>query len=127
MSNPPSNSGGNPSKPAIVASDVRGEVRFSANRKIDLVLRLFRGESLDAVSRDANVPVSRLSEWREAFLAHGKEGLKSRGVQLSDMTDEQRRALQAKIGEITMENELLRAKIAHMEAGLPPALRRSKR
>lgn len=38
--------------------------RFSAQRKLSAVQHLLRGESLEAVSRDQNVPVHRLSEWR---------------------------------------------------------------
>ena len=47
--------------------------RFSAQRKLSAVQRLFRGESLDVVSRDLGVPVHRLSEWRDRALA-GAEG-----------------------------------------------------
>lgn len=36
--------------------------RLSAKKKLAAVQRLMRGESLDAVSRDLNVPVHRLSE-----------------------------------------------------------------
>jgi len=38
--------------------------RRSAKKKLAAVQRLMRGESLDTVSRDLNVPVHRLSEWR---------------------------------------------------------------
>jgi transposase len=103
------------------------ETRFTASRKIDIVVRLLRGESLDAVSRETGLPAGRILEWRDDFVAAGKDALKSRGPQPAGITDEQRRDMQAKIGEITMENELLRAKISHMEANLPPGQRRSKR
>ena len=42
--------------------------RFSAKRKLAAVQRLMRGESLDAVSREENVPVHRLTEWRDKVL-----------------------------------------------------------
>ena len=90
-------------------------------------MRLLHGESLDAVSRELGVPVSRIAGWRDEFLQAGKAALKSRPVELAALTEEQRRDMAAKIGEITMDNELLRAKIAHLEAGLPPAQRRSRR
>ena len=41
--------------------------------------------------------------------------------------DDANRRLQAKIGELLMENELLYAKVAHLEAGVPVARRRSTR
>lgn len=39
-----------------------GAKRFSAKRKLAAVQRLMRGESLEAVSRDLNVPVHRLTD-----------------------------------------------------------------
>lgn len=40
--------------------------RLSAKRKLVAVQRLMRGESLEAVSRDLNVPVHRLDEYINA-------------------------------------------------------------
>ena len=51
-------------------------------------------------------------------------GLKSRAP---DARDEDHRRLQAKIGELLMETELLYAKVDHLEAGGPLARRRSTR
>jgi hypothetical protein len=102
------------------------EKRWSSQRKLDLVLRLLRGESLDALCRETGLPAARISEWREAFVAGGQRALKSRASEAGMATEAEKRAL-AKVGEFAVENELLRAKIAHMEAGLPPARRKSKR
>ena len=54
--------------------------------------------------------------WRDQFLAAGQAGLKSRAT---DARDEDNRRLQAKVGELLMENELLYAKVDHLEAGAP--------
>ena len=54
------------------------EVRWSARRKEQLVLRLLRGESLDLLARETGQPAGRIAGWREEFLAAGREGLKSR-------------------------------------------------
>lgn len=97
--------------------------RFSSRRKTEAVLRLFRGESLDAVSRDLGVSPATLSFWREAFLANGEAGLKSRPT---DGRDEEVRRLKAKIGELSMENELLEEKIELLESNRPLAPRRSR-
>ena len=43
--------------------------RWSASRKRDVVLRLLRGESLDAVSREVGVEVYRLEAWKARALA----------------------------------------------------------
>lgn len=98
--------------------------RFSAQRKLAAVQRLFRGESLEAVSRDLNVPAWRLSEWRDRALAGAGSALKERD---RDARDEENERLRAKVGEITMANELLHDKIARLEAGRPLVRRRSRR
>src|SRR5215207_8217229 len=54
------------------------EVRWRARRKQQVVLRLLRGESLDALARETGQPAGTISGWREAFLEGGQEGLKSR-------------------------------------------------
>jgi transposase-like protein len=38
--------------------------RWSAQRKAELVLRLLRGEALDAVSRESQVPAHELESWK---------------------------------------------------------------
>ena len=64
------------------------------------------------------------SQWRDQFLAAGQAGLKSRAP---DARDEEHQRLHAKVGELLMENELLYAKVDHLEAGGPLARRRSTR
>ena len=95
--------------------------RFSANRKTDAVLRLLRGEDLDALSRELGVVAATLSSWRDAFLDGGKAALKSRPA---DDRDELVARLQAKVGQLTMDNELLGTKCLHLERGRPFAPRR---
>lgn len=98
--------------------------RFSAKRKLAAVQRLMRGESLEALSRELNVPAHRLSEWRDRVLIAAESALKERE---RDARDEDIERLKAKVGEITMANELLYAKIDRLEAGRPLAGRRSRR
>ena len=50
------------------------EVRWSARRKQEVVLRLLRGETLDALARETGQPAATISAWREAFLEAGQEG-----------------------------------------------------
>lgn len=101
-----------------------GRGRFSVGRKAEAVLRLLRGEDLEALSRELGVTAATLSSWREAFLAGGGEALKSRP---SDERDERLARLRAKVGELTMANELLAEKIDRLEVGRPLAGRRLKR
>ena len=42
--------------------------RWSPQRKMDLVLRVLRGEPLYIVSRDSQVPAHQLEKWRRTFL-----------------------------------------------------------
>ena len=101
---------------AAAERDRRG--RFSARRKRATVLRLLRGEDLESVSRELGVTAARASQWRDQFLAAGQAGLKSRAP---DARDEEHQRLHAKVGELLMENELLYAKVDHLEAGGPLA------
>jgi transposase len=98
--------------------------RFSAKRKLAAAQRLLRGESLEALSRELNVPAHRLSDWRDRVLIAAESALKDRE---RDARDEDIERLKAKVGEITMANELLYAKIDRLEAGRPLAGRRSRR
>src|SRR3954451_17348289 len=98
--------------------------RMSAGRKREAVLRLLRGEDLELVSRDLGVTAAELSGWREAFLAAGEVSLKSRPA---DARDAEIGRLKAKVGELTMANELLGAKAERPEAGRPSARGRSRR
>src|SRR3972149_3115745 len=95
--------------------------RFSSRRKTEAALRLLRGEGLEVLSRELGVTAATLSGWREAFLAAGTGALKSRPA---DARDGEVARLQAKVGEITMANELLEEKIERPEAGRPLGGRR---
>ena len=83
-------------------------LRWTARRKADVVLRLLRGEALDALSRDTAVPVPRLETWRTQALAGLEQALQVRAAddpaQLK-LDDANRR-----LGELSMEVELLRAR-----------------
>ena len=97
--------------------------RFSAKRKLRAVGRLLRGEPLELVARELNVTAARLSQWRDRALLAAEAALKER--ERDDRDDEITR-LKGKVGEMTMETELLREKIARLEAGAPLARRRSR-
>jgi hypothetical protein len=98
--------------------------RMSARRKQDAVLRLLRGEDVELVSRTLGVTAAELSSWRDQFLAGGEASLKSRPA---DARDAEIGRLQAKVGELTMTNELLEVKIERLEVLRPLARRRSRR
>jgi transposase len=102
--------------------DHRSRPRWSAGKKLDAVLRLLRGEPLDVLSRELGVEAHRLAAWRDDFLEGGKEGLKG---QRPDRSPDDRALRQAerKIGQLTMENEILRAAAEKRGLQIPPAKR----
>jgi transposase-like protein len=95
--------------------------RFSARRKTDTILRMLRGEPLDTLARELGVTAATLAHWREEFLAGGQAALKSRPA---DERDDEIQRLRAKVGEITMNNELLLERCHRLEANQPLPRRR---
>ena len=91
--------------------------RWSVGRKRDVVLRLLRGESLAALSREVGVEIYRLEDWRDRAVAGLERGLMAEALD----------AAKRHIGELSMENELLRERARAAEQRRPLAMRRSRR
>jgi len=105
-----------------------GVKRWSAKRKQEVVLRLLRGESLDAVSRETGVPAGELSSWRDDFLEGGQSGLKRRSEDPKvDGLERELKRTRAKLGELMMDKELLEIRVARSEGEAPFPKRRSNR
>ena len=102
--------------------DYRAQPGWSAGKKADAVLRLLRGEPLEELSRELKVEAHRLAAWRDDFLAAGKHGLKG---QRSDRGPDDRvlKEAERKIGQLTMENEVLRGAAETRGLSIPPAKR----
>lgn len=98
--------------------------RFSSRKKMEVVLRVLRGEDLDLVSREAGITAATLSEWRDHFLTSGQAGLKSRAA---DGRDEELARLKALVGDLTMRLELSREAVQRLRGGVPLATGRSTR
>jgi transposase len=96
------------------------ETRWSARKKADAVVRLLRGESLDELSRELRVEAHRLQAWRDDFLAGGMEGLKAKPLSVEDR---HLKEAERKIGELTMENEILKAAARKRGLQIPPRKR----
>jgi transposase len=107
------------------ASPSRGGTgRWSARRKVSVVLELLRGADLESLSRRHRVTAATLSAWREDFLASGEAGLKRRDLAVES---EETRRLKSAVAELVTDKELLREKIRHLEASGPLGWWRSKR
>jgi len=89
--------------------------RWSAGRKREVVLRLMRGESIELLSRELGVPVFKLEHWRQKAEAALEGALKEREA---DAAGDELAAAMRRIGELSMENELLRAKMERPDGPL---------
>ena len=78
--------------------------RWSAARKREVVLRLLRGEPIEALSRELGIEIYRLEKWREKALSGIDTALKERE---NDPVQAELSAAMRRIGELTMQNELL--------------------
>ena len=78
--------------------------RWTASRKREVVLRIFRGESLDKLSREFGVEIYRIEKWRDRALAGMDASLKKRK---DDPVQAALNAAMKRLGELTMDNELL--------------------
>jgi transposase len=94
--------------------------RWSVARKREAVLRLMRGEAAELLSRELGLPVFKLEQWRRKAEAALEGALEEREA---DPADGQLAAAMQRIGELSMENELLRARIGRPG---PLARRRSR-
>jgi len=95
--------------------------RWSAGRKKEVVLRLLRGESVDAISREVSVPIYKLEQWRDRALAGIDIGLRERE---NDPLERQLDEANRRLGELVMEVEILQKE---RRAKRPLAGRRSSR
>jgi Transposase len=105
--------------PALV-----GTGRWSARRKVSVVLELLKGTDLDSLSRRHGVTAAKLSQWRDDVLAGGEARLKHRETAVED---EDTRRLKSVVADLATDKALLTEKIRHLEAGRPLGWWRSKR
>ncbi len=94
--------------------------RWSVGRKREVVLRLMCGEPAELLSRELGLPIFKLEQWRQKAEASLLGALKEREA---DPADGQLAAALRRIGELSMEVGLLRAR---SERPGPLARRRSR-
>lgn len=83
--------------------------RWTAGRKKEAVLRLLQGESVDHVSRDLGIEIGRLERWK-ALVIDGMESVLKEPTE--EPLHEELDSAKKQIGELHMEIELLRSKVA---------------
>ena len=96
--------------------------RWSARAKTEIVLQLLNGEEIGTVSRETQVPVPELEEWRQLFLEGGTNGFKRRDT---PGAERELKRVQAKVGELTMKLEIVEWFLE--ERGYGEELRKLKR
>ena len=101
-----------------------GTGRWSARRKVSVVIEWLKGESLEGLSRRHGVTAAKLPQWRGEFLAGGEARLKHRETPIED---EDTRLLKSVVADLATDKALLVEKIRHLEAGRPVGWWRSKR
>ena len=79
--------------------------RRSASVKEQAVMRLFRGEDMELVSRETGFTMHELKQWRDRYILAGKESLKSHPKDVQDKELEKRDQL---IAKLALENEILK-------------------
>lgn len=79
--------------------------RWTATRKLEIVLRHMRGETLDSLSREIGIVSGQIEEWCQTAIRDIENSLKTR---LSDPLQDELDLAKKRIGELSMENELLR-------------------
>ena len=82
--------------------------RWSLSRKREVVLRLMQGDPVEGLSRRLGLPVWKLERWRQRALAGIEAGLRERD---DDPKERELTEAHRRIGELSMENELLRARL----------------
>jgi transposase-like protein len=121
--NPPASEGARRATGDDGGAAARKPQRFSAKMKSKIVLRLLRGEDLELLSREYGTTAAQISHWRDEFLRGGEAAMKRR----EEPESEGVKRLREKLGEVTMDSELLREKIRRLESNNPLPRGRSRR
>lgn len=95
-------------EPAAAAGPLAPNQRWTVTRKREVALRLLRGEPFDALARELGVEIYRLEEWKNKALAGIDASLRERD---GDPLEKELQSARGKIGQLMMDNELLREKM----------------
>ncbi len=101
-----------------------GTGRWSARRKVSVVIEVLKGESLESLSRRHGVTAAKLSPWRDDFVAGGEARLTHREVAVEGAAT---RRLKSVVADLAPDKALRAEKIRPLEAGRPLGWWRSKR
>jgi transposase-like protein len=94
--------------------------RWTAKRRSALVVTILKGEtSVAEAARQHGLTVADVEDWRDKFLLGAENALRSRPRHEEALRDEEIKRLQQKVGELVLDNDILReaAKLRPTEPG----------
>ena len=83
--------------------------RWTAKRRVALVVSLLKGEtSVAEAARMHGLTVAEVEGWQEKFLSGAENALRTRPKDEDAVKDEQIKKLKQKIGDLVLDNDILR-------------------
>lgn len=83
--------------------------RWTAKRRVAQVVSILKGEtSVAEAARTPGLTVAEIEDWREKFLLGAKNALRSRPKDEEALKDEQIKKLKQKMGDLVLDNDILR-------------------
>ena len=83
--------------------------RWTAGRKAELVLELIKGTTTASeAARTHDLTIQQIEQWRDDFITQGTEVLRSHPRDMEAQWQAREKDLLAKIGDLTMEKEVLK-------------------
>jgi transposase-like protein len=94
--------------------------RWTAKRRAALVISLLKGETTVAeAARRHGLKVAEVEEWRDRFLLAAENGLRARPKEDEALREEMVNRLKRKVGELTMDLDILREAARLRRRGRP--------
>ena len=91
---------------ADVPEDVQ---RWTANRRVALVVSIVKGEtSIAEAARKHGLTVAEIEDWQERFFLAAENALRARPKDEEALKDEQIKKLKQKVGELVLDVDILR-------------------
>jgi transposase-like protein len=83
--------------------------RWTAKRRVALVMSILKGEtSVQEAARKHGLKVAEVEDWRDRFLSGAENALRSRPKDEEALKDEQIKKLKQKIGDLVLDNDILK-------------------
>ncbi|MEM9114352.1 MAG: DUF1153 domain-containing protein [Myxococcota bacterium] len=101
----------------VVVADVPDKVeRWTSGRRVALVLSVLKGEiSVQEAARKYALRVAEIEDWKDKFLSGANNALRSRPRNEEQLKDEEIKTLKQKVGELVLENDVLKFAAANRD------------